>query len=506
MNKLALACLALGLATAPVAGFAQSRPLTVVAPFEVPSIDPSRTGYVFTRLSISETLVEVDAAGVPQPNLATGWSVSDDGLVWRFDLRDDVLFHDGTPMTAETVVAALRHAEAKPGILRQAPVEAIEADGTAVLLRLAHPFTPILASLAHNSTQILAPAAYADSGDVVAIIGTGPYRITAVEPPQRVAAERFDAYWGAAPSIESVIYLAAGRGETRALMAESGDAELIFTLDPASYTRLSRSPRVEVRSLSIPRTITMKVNAGHPFLADPQARQALSLAIDREGIAAALLRHAEAAATQLFPPSMESWHDTSLTPLGQDPEAARALLAELGWQPGANGILERDGTPFRLALRTFPDRPELPLIAAAMQDQFRAIGIDLTVNIANSSEIPAGHQDGSLELGLMARNFSLIPDPLGTLVQDYSPGGGDWGAMNWENAETAALLDALMRGSDPDGTAAARARLAAILQEELPVIPVAWYQHTVAISTTIENVVVDPFERSYGIPAIRWAE
>lgn len=503
---LSLAVLAAVPLTAPLPAAANDRPLTVVAPFEVTSIDPSRSGYIFTRLSVSETLVDVDDSGLPIPGLASGWAASADGTEWRFSLRDGVTFHDGSPMTADSVAAALRHAEAKPGILQQAPITAIDVDGDAVLLRLSQPFSPILASLAHTSTQILAPAAYAPSGDVIEVIGTGPYRLTAVEPPQRVAATRYDGYWGDAPEIASVVYLAASRGETRALMAESGDAELVFTLDPASYTRLSRNDRLDVRSISIPRTITLKVNAGHPWLDSPEARQALSDAIDREGIAAALLRHPEAAASQLFPPGMDAWHNRSLADLNHDPEAARALLAALGWQDSGSGVLERDGEPLRLTLRTFPDRPELPLIAAAMQDQFRTVGIDLTVAIGNSSEIPAGHQDGTLELGLLARNFSLIPDPLGTLVQDFSPGGGDWGAMNWSHDDLAALLDALLRATDPDEIAQARQGLTAILQAELPVIPIAWYQHTVAISGSVDGVVIDPFERTYGIPAIRWAE
>ena len=83
--------------------------------------------------------------------------------------------------------------------------------------------------------------------------------------------------------------------------------------------------------------------------------------------------------------------------------------------------------------RTFPDRPELPLLATALQAQWKAVGVELKVAVGNSSEIPAGHQDGSLQLGLYARNYALVPDPLVTLLGDLAPAGADWGVMNWHS-------------------------------------------------------------------------
>jgi peptide/nickel transport system substrate-binding protein len=243
------------------------------------------------------------------------------------------------------------------------------------------------------------------------------------------------------------------------------------------------------------------VNAGHPFLSEPEARRALSLAIDRAGIAKAVLRYHEGA-TQLFPPSVEGWHDESLTPLGYDVAQAKQILSDLGWQEGDDGILTRDGERFALTLTTYPDRPELPLVAAVLEQQFRAIGVELTINTTNSSEIPAGHQDGSIDLGLLARNFGLIPDPIGTVLGDYV-GNGDWGAMNWSNEDFATLVRGIARG---EGGVAERAEAAAILQADLPIIPIAWYRQTLAVSDRVEGATIDPFERSFGLQDMRWSE
>jgi peptide/nickel transport system substrate-binding protein len=478
--------------------------LRVVSPFEIGGLDPARSGHVFQRMQVAEPLVGTDGAGALRPLLAAGWRLDADRLAWRFALREGAVFHDGTPVSAAAVADALRRARAGAAPLAQVPIAAIEAEGAAVVLRTTRPFLALPAFLAHSSTFILAPAAF-EGTTVRAIIGTGPYRITDLLAPQRLDAERFDRWWGAAPAITRVSYLAVGRGETRAAMAEAGQAEIITTLAPESVARLRRNPRLDVQVVPIPRTRAIKLNCRLPMFADAAVRRAVSLSIDRAGIAAALLRSPESAATQLFPAGLPGWHDPSLPPLARDLAQAQRLLDAAGWRAGADGIRAKEGRAFRVTLRTFTDRPELPAVATAIQAQLREVGIDMAVAIVNSGEIPAGHRDGTLDMALFARNFSLVPDPFGTVVQDFGPEGGDWGAMGWSNAELIATTERLGAEADPTAQAVLRRRIAAILHDELPVIPVAWYDYPVAFSRRIAGASVDPLELSYRIAAMRWA-
>ena len=501
MNLLKRSLLAGLLALGPGMPVMADTTIDVAAPFEIQSPEPSTTGHIFTRMGIAETLVDADPQGQLLPGLATEWRVSDDGLTWRFALREGVRFHDGSDMTPASVVNALEIARDKPGPLGGLPVETITAEDGAVVFTLTEPRAALPAFLAESRAQILAPDAYGADGQAVAVIGTGPYRVTDLSPPLSLHATVFADYWGAQPHVPEVSYTAVSRAETRALMAESGDADFVFNLDPASVSRLSQSDAVEVMSVAIPRTLLLKVNAAHPFLDSAEARQALSLAIDRAGIAQAVLRYPEGA-DQLFPPAIGAWHNDGIDPLQYDVEAAQALFEAQGWEPGQDGILTRDGQRFALTLTTYPDRPELPLVAAVLEQQLRAVGVELTINSTNSSEIPAGHQDGTLDLGLLARNFALIPEPIGTVLSDFAP-TGDWGAMGWENAEIVALAQQLARG---DGGDADRARISAILQAELPVIPIAWYQQTLAVRAGIEGAVIDPWERNFGLAELRFTE
>ncbi|MCK5931959.1 MAG: ABC transporter substrate-binding protein [Fulvimarina manganoxydans] len=480
--------------------------VAVAASWHVTTLDPATDGYTFQRMGVGETLVDADEAGTLIPGLASEWSTSEDGLTWRFTIRPGVSFHDGSNLDAEKAVASLERALTQPGVLASAPIKSIEAEGGDLVIHLDKPFSPLPALLANYSTMILAPASFAQDGSTVAVIGTGPFRITSVAPPISMEVERFADYWGEPASIETASYISASRAETRTLMIESGDADLAVTLDPAGYRQLSQNDDVTVEVVPIPRTIMMNLNLARPQLADEETRRALSLAIDREGIAAGILGFPQASATQLFPPTLEGWHSHSVVPLAYDPEKAKAILAEVGWEPGADGILARNGERFALTLRTFPNRPELPLIAAAIQDQWRQIGVDLAVSVGNSSDIPAGHQDGTLDIGLFARNYGLTPDPVVNAADDFRSGGGDWGAMNWENPKVDEALAKAVETTNETAREAAVATVVEAVQAEPPIIPIAWYQQTVAHPKALEGVVIDPLERSYGLSKLRWAE
>jgi peptide/nickel transport system substrate-binding protein len=373
-----------------------------------------------------------------------------------------------------------------------------------VVVTLTEPFAPLPAVLAHTSTQILAPSSYGSDGGVTEIVGTGPYEVVTIHQPDRIEVAAFDGWTGQRPAVEEIHYEAVIRAETRALMAESGQANVTFGMDPVSRQRIGEDADVELVSVTLPRTIQLKLNAGHTFLEDVRVRQAISLALDRPAMATALLRDPEMAATQLFPPTLEDWHQDELAPFEHELEQARQLLARAGWKPGAEGTSVRDDERFAVTLRTFTDRPELPPLATAIQSALADVGIDLEVNVGNSSEIPSGHQDGSLELGLYARNFALVPDPLVTLIDDFGPEGADWGAMNWNDEQLTATLTAMAADAEVAADTQRRQEVAQVLHDELPVVPVAWYRQSAVVDQRLEGFVLDPLERSWLLSQLSW--
>lgn len=476
----------------------------VVGPFEIHSLEPTASSGLFTRLEVTETLVSSDLEGTLSPGLATSWTVAPDRRSWTFDLVEGARFHDGTPVDAAAVARSLGVTAADDASpLASAPIASIAPSGEDVRITLTTPDPTIPALLTHFSAGILAPSSFGGDGRVSEVVGSGPFEVTSLELPSRITTRRVEGHRGGRPGIDGVDFSVVGRAETRAVMAASGQADVVFGLEPAGRQRVEDAEGVSMSSALQPRTVLLKVNAGHAVLRDVRVRRALSLMLDRERIAQAVLREAELAATQAFPPALGAWHRTDLTPLAHDVDRARALLAEAGFRPGDDGrTLERGGEPLRLTLTTYPDRPELPALATAIQEAARTVGITIDVSVGNSSEIPSRHQDGTLELGLLTKHFALVADPYVSIAETFAEEGADWGVMGWRNA---ALADALAAvGTRPETADAARREVATIVHEELPVIPVAWYRMNAAVSDRLDGFVIDPLERSWHLSDTSW--
>ncbi|QLE99034.1 ABC transporter substrate-binding protein [Neptunomonas phycophila] len=484
----------------------KSNTVRITSPFEFTSLDPSQQGYLFTRMQVIETLLNVNEQGSLVAGLATQWSINDQGRVWRFELRPNVRFHNGTALTAEGVVNSLRRAQERQGPFNKVPVKDIRVDEqNQVIIELERPYRTLGAVVAHYSTAIIAPAGLDDKGQVTQLVGTGPYQMVSFEPPHAFQVQRFDSYWGQVASIEYATYLTSHRAESRVLQARTGQADVVFNLDPASVMQLKRLPSVQLESLNLPRTLMVKLNSQHPFLNEPNARRALSLAINRVGIAQAILRTPGAETDQLLPASMPLWHlDRELEP--SDLTHAKALLGQLGWVADDEGMLVRDGKPFSLRLITYADRPELTTVATALQDQWKQLGIQVSVDITNSSSIPAGHQDGTLEMALIARNYGFIADPLEVIRLDFgSEQGGDWGAMGWDS-ETQKDIEQMSDVNDPQRYKALAQKVASAIYDERPVIPVAAYTQHVAVQKRVKGFKLDPYERTFYINEWEWAK
>lgn len=476
--------------------------LIVVTPWELTAMDPSKSGFIFQRLQIAETLVDAKQNAELQPMLAQSWSSNDKGDVWTFVLRDDVAFHDGSPLTADDVVKSLQVALTKPTALESAAISNIKAiDSKTVEITLDKPLMSFPAYLAHATSIILASASFDENNEVTKLLGTGPYYVTKFEPPQKIEQKAFADYWGEKAKIQDITYLANSRSETRTLLAQSKPNYLVFTLDSASLTRLQQDPNLQVQSKSLARTIEYKVNADNPLFRDVAVRQALSDAIDRQGLARSVMHAENAAAAQILPPIFKDWQIKTPTQT-PDPAAIKQRLLDAGFTVDSNGMLQKNGKPFKFTLRTFSDRPELPIIATALQAQWKKIGVDVDVSVGNFSDIPAGHQDGTLEMGLYARNYGMTPDPVGSLIEDFDPNGSDWGVMNWQNA--ALSKDLLTLETTKGNDVATKKRVSQIIFDERPVVPVVYYQQNAAAHKSLKGLEIDGLERNFYLNKLSW--
>lgn len=474
--------------------------LTISGPFEPISLDLAKSGYIYTRMQIVETLVDVADNGELIPGLAQSWHTNDDATVWQFTLKSGVKFHNGEAVTASAVLNSLRIALGKPVPFDISVIRGLSiVNGNQIQFTLNRSYRAFAAIMSNYTLAILAPESYNKRHRITQLIGTGPYQLTDFDPPHSVSVSRFADYHGDKAKIAKATYITGHRAESRALMVQGGSADIVYNLDPAAVQLLSSSDNVTVNSTAIPRSILIKLNAGLAALSSATVRQALSLAIDRRGIAEGIMHLPGAEANQIFGPAMGIWHVNDLPPITQNLEHAAELLANAGWHKNASGQLSKDGKPLQLSMVTYANRPELIVIATAIQAQWAKLGIQLDVQMENASAIPLGHTEGTLQTALMARNFANIPDPLTVMLADFSsPQGGDWGPMNWQDD---AFFAALQTTADSQGAAYVHGvdLLCRQLAQQLPMIPVLYYVQQSAVAKRVQGFSFDPYERSFRI-------
>lgn len=485
--------------------FAASEPLIVVSFWGNGSPDPLLAGEVYTRMGCLETLTTVGEQGEIIPRLAKSWEISKDQKTWTFHLRKGVQFHDGNPMNAEAVRKSLQRVLSSK-LFSSIPIQSLHAvDSSKLLVQTSIPFPALPAYLAHYTTGIVSPKAIDEKGGVTQVLGTGFYRLVNAEGDRLADYERFPQYWGTPAKIEKVRYLKVKDAGARTRMAEAGEAHLVFGLSPLASRRMKRNPRVDVVSQAIPRVRILKINTQLPYFDTVAERKAFSMAIDREGIAASLLNNVQVASTQLMPPAIGNWHNQTLSPFEYNLQEAKRLLESEGWKLNQDGIYEKSGDLFEVELLTYASRPMLPVIAEALQAQLKKVGISIKIKIADWTLIPEKHQNGTLETSLVARNYGLIPEPIGTLSVDFGINRGDWGATGWFSFPLQKLMDEYQSSFDQQKRKILRSQIAQLLHQEQPVIPITWFDKHTAVNRKLLGVRLDPYELRPYLEGVTWA-
>lgn len=493
------------------AGAQQAEELRVLKLWELQTLDLETAGFDLRSLGVIESLVATTEDGQMVPALAEAWTVSDDGLTWDFTIRDNAVFHDGTAVTGEAVAASYIALKDNARLLKDMPIGSVSSEGQTVTFTLTEPFGSFLPYLLDPTGPVLAPASFAD-GAVTVPVATGPFAINmaATELPRSVMLRRHDGYWGDLAQFEQARVDFVGNPETRVNIALAGEADVIPEIPASSVARINASGVATIEQVVMPRHVMLMLNAGEPQFETPDLRRAMSLAIDRRAIAAAVFGDPGLAATQYFPPVAGAWHLDTVQELTYDPGAANAVLDAAGWVRGEDGIRTKDGVRFAGSIRTFPERAYLPVICEILQQQFAEIGYELTLDVGDWSRIPEGQSDGSLDLGLGIRTMmNVTPDPIVRLQEDFASDAvppGATGATNWSNQEIRDAVTAYLASSDEEARAGYRETILQVLHDELPVIPIVWTAENFAISTRVGGFRANPLVQDWRLNLIGPAE
>ena len=344
---------------------------------------------------VHDALLAFDEAGEIGPGLATAFEVRSETVV-ALTLREGVMFHDGTPMTAEDVKASIDRLGA--GGLAQSMVVTPGISVTIISpieIEVVSPqaFGVILSSLAF--IKIL-PKANIDNPDNfgAGAMGTGPYKFVSYSGTDVVLEANAD-YWGGAPKIQTVTFRYIEDAQARINALLSNQVDILSRVSSEDMSRVEGNADFYINTQTPPAQIVAIYQHNGP-LGDLKLRQAVAHAIDREGIAASIMRGTNAVGFSALPTS-SSYYEALEPKFEFDLEKARAMLAESAYP---------DGVTLRMSTSTLvPNQIEIDQIIAA---SLQSIGITVEVE--------------RLEVGAFRTSYNTYDINLNTLaIFNYDP-------------------------------------------------------------------------------------
>lgn len=339
-------------------------------------------------------LVRYDEKNEPIPDMATNWDVSSDKLTYTFHLKNNIKWHDGQPFTAEdvkfTIESALNPKNNSSIRDRFEEIKEVQVlDPYTVKIVLKTPF-PLLVNV--MSTGML-PKHILEGKDInndafnSAPIGTGPFKFVEWKKGQYMKFAANKDFYRAAPKMENAILKYLPDQNSRAVQLETGEIDVAL-IDPMEIERINKNKNLTVNRMVTADYRVLMYNRINPLWDDVRVRQALNYAVDRQALVNGVLLGWGKPA---YGPLQLSWaNNPDVNQYTMDLEKAKKLLAEAGWTPGADGILQKDGKRFSFKLTTFVTDPVRVSLVNALSTQFKQIGVEA---------IPDPKEKGSFKIG-----------------------------------------------------------------------------------------------------------
>ena len=415
---------------------------------DLATLDPA-IGYDWTNWPaikmVFDGLLDYDSGTQLMPRIAEAMpTVSEDGTVYTFKLRQGVKFHNGRELTADDVVYTITRVldpnTGSPGAgfyvgIKGAQefidgsattVEGIQAlDANTVEFTLSAPDVTFLNKMALNFSFIVPKEAVEEAGENFghAPIGTGPFILKEWKSGESLTFERNpDYFYEGLPYLDSVIIQVGVAPDVALLRLEKGEIHMMGDPPPgADWTRIANDPAWANRIEKQPQVNTtyIAINTTMPPFDQLEVRQALNHAIDKQRIVQ-LLNGRATIANQILPPLMPG-HDPNYTGYEYDPEKAKALLSEAGFPDG-----------FETSIECISVDPQ-PKICESFQQDLAKVGIKLTINALAAPNVIEDAGNGKTPLvwsgGLAWTQDYPDPDDFYAPIlgcDSNVPGGWNW--------------------------------------------------------------------------------
>ncbi len=436
--------------------------------------------------SVFETLLALDRDSAPdyrlKPVLAESYQVSDDGLTATFKLRKDVKFHDGSAFTSEdvrAVIEAVLDPKHPTHAMRSQFIDLASVttpDPHTVVLRWKRPNHPGLRFFA-TGFPMMPSEALAGDFDALSInrapVGTGPFKFESWETGRSISIVRSDTYRGAPAWLDRVVFRIVKDNAVATQLLERGEIDLMTLVLPMVWRELEK-PKADnawaVRDYNRIRFTEngydwIGWNQERPYFADARVRRALGHLVPLEAVRRNIylgLQRMTTCPYFLDGPSC----DPEIEPLARDPERAKTLLAEAGWNDtDGDGVLDKDGKPLRFTFLVFAHSVNLGRLAPLLQEEFRRAGIDLEIERVEWAVFLERLRKHDFDMVSLAwSTLDVEEDLFGAFHSSQRDGGKNY--VNYVNPELDGLLEQSRRTFDDAARITLHRRIHRVLFED----------------------------------------
>lgn len=445
-------------------------------------------------------------------DLAESFDIAPDGLTITFHIRRGVRWHDGAPLTSGDVLYTYRVTidpktpTAYAEDFKQ--VKSITApDSHTVRVTYDSPFAPALASW---GVSIL-PAHLLEGTDITRSplarnpVGTGPYRFKEWISGQKIVLEVNSDYFEGRPYIDKYIYRIIPDSSTMYMELKAGAIDLM-TLTPVQYARQTGSESFTSRfnKYRYPSSsyLYMGYNLRHPLFGDKRIRQAMTAAINKDELVQGVLFGMGQRAHGPIVPGRWAYNP-AVRDIGYDPKRAAELLAEAGWkEKNSDGILVRNGKPFKFTILTNQGNQQRLMTAQIIQQRLRQVGIDVKIRIVEwAAFLKEFVNKGNFEVVLLAWSISQDPD-MYDIWHSSKTNVGELNFVGYKNPEVDRLLIEGRSTFDIEKRKRAYFRIQDILADEQPYTFLYVPDSLPVVSSRVRGV--EPAPAGIGHNQIRW--
>jgi peptide/nickel transport system substrate-binding protein len=369
-------------------------------------MDPQRESAASGKMvlgNVFDRLVSLDSNMEVVPELAKDWDISDDGLTYTFYLEEGVTFHDGTPFNAQAVkftFERLIDPETGSGFFGDYEmIDSVEViDDSTVEFTLEYAHAPFLRRLAMTEAGILSPTAVEELGADFSSqpVGAGPFKVEEWVSGERLVLVRNEDYWRELPKLERVNFSFISEEQARIAALLAGDTDFDTVIPPSLLAMVEAdSDMVIERGPSLfPEWVGFNVEK--PPFDDVLVRRAAGYAMDIDTIIEEIYLGVGVRSTQPVAPGVFGFDET-IEPIPYDPDMARDLLAQAGWEDtDGDGVVDKDGQKFSAEFKIMTVT-EIQRMAEAMQAYLADVGMEVNIVVedwgAFLSDLAAGNMN-----------------------------------------------------------------------------------------------------------------